>query len=626
MDRAFLTCYEEELAHIREMALEFAAMHPAVARNLSLDVAPCPDPYVERLLEGVAYLAARTRLKVDAEGMRLVRGILDALYPDLAGPAPALGSVVLHPGPQVNTLADGHRVRRGTRLVASLRDGLATRAVYSTAQDVVLWPLALEGAEYLPDRGALNAAGLDARRTGGAEAGLRLMLRHSGAGALAELSLDRLVVDFAGGPRGAALFDAIFGWGGPVLVRAAAPDQPFHQCPAPGMVGIRDDEAMLPRLRGAFEGYRLIREYFLMPERFQMMALAGLQPAVRACTGARLEIVIPLSRPAPSLAGLSARDFRLFSTPIVNLFEKECNIVELDPRRSAHAVHADRTRPLDFEIHRLLRVEDADRDGPDVAIHPLYSPRPQAGSGLVFTTERRPRRPNTDETMRGQTRTSYAGDDLFISVAVPAGVTQTAPLRRLDIRALCSNRDLPILDDMPRLAPETGDPISKVEHVTALRRPRAALTAGLPVAGRGGLAGADDLAWRLVGQLSLNHLSLADENHEAAPLRAMLALYADRGDPAIARHARSITQITSRQVVERLGIAGPLCFGKGIEVTLDVDEGPLAGHSTLLLSALLNQLFARYASINAFVRTRTRLSQRQEEVAWPMSPGNRALI
>ncbi|MEF9606109.1 type VI secretion system baseplate subunit TssF, partial [Paracoccus sp. PXZ] len=52
MDRAFLAAYEAELDHIRVLAGEFAALHPNVARNLSLDAVPCPDPYVERLLEG----------------------------------------------------------------------------------------------------------------------------------------------------------------------------------------------------------------------------------------------------------------------------------------------------------------------------------------------------------------------------------------------------------------------------------------------------------------------------------------------------------------------------------------------------------------------------------------------
>ena len=625
MDRAFLSYYEAELAHLRDLSREFAALHPTVARNLSLDTVPCPDPYVERLLEGVAYLAARTRLKLDAEGQRHVRGILDALYPDLAGPAPAMSTVVLHPGPQVQTMADGHLVRRGTRLVAALREGISTRATYSTAQDVTLWPVALEAADYLQDRGALSAAGVPDRLMAGAEAGLRFTLRRVGAGPLADLSLDRLDIEFSAGPRSGAIFDAVFAAPLAVLARRAEPAAPFHAAALPDLTGLADDEALLPRLRPAFEGYRLMREYFLMPERFHALRLSGLRPAVKA-SAAKLEVILPLGRAAPAIAEVSAKDFRLFATPVVNLFERECNVVELDARATAHVVHADRTRPLDFEIHRLLRVADAEADGPQSELHPLYTPAATSGSGLVYTTECRPRRPGAEELRRGQTRTSYTGDDLFVSIARPAGVQQTKPLRRLDIRALVSNRDLPIFDDAPKLAVDTGDPIARVELVSPMRRPRPSLTAGLPQVGREGEAAFDDLTWRLVGQLSLNHLSLAEESRGAEPLRAMLDLYADRGDPALARHVRSLTRITSRQIVERLDLPGPLCLGKGIEITLHVDEGPLSGGSVLLLSALLARLFARHASINSFVRTRTRLQQKQEEVAWPMCLGNRDLI
>jgi type VI secretion system protein ImpG len=625
MDRAFLGYYEAELAHVRDLSKEFAALHPTVARNLSLDAVPCPDPYVERLLEGVAYLAARTRLKLDGESQRHVRGVLDALYPDLAGPAPAMSTVVLHPGPQVQTMADGHLVKRGTRLVAALREGISTRAVYSTAQDVTLWPVALEAVEYLQDRGALAAAGVPDRRMQGAEAGLKLTFRKVGAGPLSDLSLDRLDLEFSGGPRSGAIFDAIFAAPLPVLARKAEQAAPFHSAALPDLVGISDDEALLPRLRPSFEGYRLIREYFLMPERFHAVRLSGLSPAVRA-SAAKLEVILPMGRGAPAIADVSAKDFRLFATPVVNLFEKECNVVEMDARSTAHVVHADRTRPLDFEIHRLLRVSDAEADGPQSDLYPLYTPAAQAGSGLVYTTERRPRRPGSDELRRGQTRTSYTGDDLFISIARPATVQQTKPIRRLDIRALVSNRDLPIFDDQPRLTVETGDPVARVELLAAMRRPRGSLAASLPQVGKDGEAAFDDLTWRLVGQLSLNHLSLAEESRGAEPLRAMLELYADRGDPALARHVRSLGQVSSRQIVERLDLPGPLCLGKGIEITLGIDEGPLSGSSVLLLSALLSRLFARHASINSFVRTRTRLQQRQEEVSWPMRPGNRDLI
>ncbi|MGB3315748.1 MAG: type VI secretion system baseplate subunit TssF [Albidovulum sp.] len=623
MDRNFLAYYEAELGHIRDLATEFAAMHPEVARNLSIDVAPCPDPYVERLLEGVAYLAARTRLKVDAESTRFVRNLLDALYPDLVGPAPAVTTAVLHPGPQVQTMIDGHTVPRGTRMASAFREGLTTRATYTTAQDVTLWPVALNSVEYLTDRGALKAAGVP---DGRAEAGLRLTLQRAGPGALSELSLDLLDLSFALSPRAGAIFDGVFGAAGDVLARSSQKGATWRKATGPAMVGIGDGEALLPRVRPAFEGYRLMREYFLMPERFHYLRLSGLNPAIQDCGAGKLEILILLNRPQPALSAVTARDFKLFATPLINLFEKECNVVELDGHASAHVVHADRTRPRDFEIFRLIRVEDADSDGPDAALQELYAADQMRGAGLVYTTERRTRRPGEDEIRRGQTRTSYTGDDLFISVARPAGARVSRAIRRLDIRALCSNRDLPILDDSPKLTLETGDPVGRVELLGAMRRPRGSLVATLPKLAKGGEAQLDDLAWRLIAQLSLNHLSLAEESRDAEPLRAMLDLYADRGDPELARHARSITRVTSRPLIERLGIPGPVCFGKGVEITLHVDETVLTGAATLLLSALLNQLFARHAGVNSFVRTKTRALQSQEEVTWPMSPGNRALI
>jgi type VI secretion system protein ImpG len=166
--------------------------------------------------------------------------------------------------------------------------------------------------------------------------------------------------------------------------------------------------------------------------------------------------------------------------------------------------------------------------------------------------------------------------------------------------------------------------VHAVRLLGALRPPRPALAA-VPD-GRPGETRADELAWRLVAQLSLNYLGLAVEGGALEPLRATLALYADRGDPALARHARSLVGVDARPVVERLPIAGPLCFGRGTEVTLEIDEAGLAGHSRLLLSALLAQLFARYAAVNAFVRTRTRLLHGQEEAPWPITLGNRSLV
>ena len=628
MDRVFLEYYEEELTHIRSLAGEFAAIHPNVARNLSIESTPCPDPYVERLLEGVAFLAARTRLKVDGEASRYVRNLIDALYPDLAGPGPAMSMARLEPGPQVERMLDGHVVKRGTRVIASLREGLQTRSTFSTAQDVRLWPIKVVEADYLQDQGTLNQAGVPEHKLRQAQAGLRLVLKRDGAGSLAELSLDSLDVYLGGDGRGGALFDAVFGFGIGVLARPNSRKLTHETAAMPTMIGVSGEEALLPRVRASFEGYRLLREYFLMPERFYYARLGGLAPAVKRCDKEddTLEVLILLREPISGLTGVSVRDFKLSTAPLINLFERECDLVEVKESRASHIVHADRTRPRDYEIYRLLRVEDADNEGPQALITPMFSIEHLGDSGVVYTTERRPRRPGEDEIRRGQTRTSYTGDDFYVAIAQPGTAQRGVNMpRRLDIRALCTNRDLPILDDTPTLTLETGDPVKTIELLAPFRRPRSSLRSALPY-GASNESRIDDLTWRWISQLSLNHLSLAAEDKQDEPLLALLRLYSDRGDPTLERHGRAIVGVTSRAVVERLGLPGPLCFGHGTELTLEIDEQLLTGGSQLLLSALLAQLFARHAAINSFVRTKTRLTHSQKEIAWPMTHGTRALV
>ncbi len=625
MDRAFLEYYDDELAHIREMAQEFAAMHPAVARNLALDTVPCPDPYVERLLEGVAFLAARTRLKVDAEGSRFARNTLEALYPDLVGPAPAMSMVTLKPGPQVLAMPEGHLVRHGSRLVSGLREGLSTRATYTTSQDVTLWPIQIAEVAYLQDRGALAAAGIAGAALQSAESALRIVIKLDGPGSLADLSLDRLDVYFGGKARAPAVFDALFGAASASWARMAGKENPLSALDGPKMVGLFDDEALLPRSRPTFEGYRLLREYFLMPERFHYARFDGLNPAVRMCKNNMLEVVVTFQRPCPELADIAASDFALFVTPVVNLFERDCDVIEIDGRKSQQILHADRTRSRDFEIYQIKKAEDADSDGAEAEIPALFAFLPTRGTGTVYSAERKPRRPGEDERREGQTRTSYTGDDTFVSISRPAGSTKSRNLARVEFRALCTNRDLPILDDNPALNLESGDPVSQVVLLAAMKPPRPSLPAALPKS-MGAESRLDDLAWRLTSQLALNYLSLAEQNSAAEPLQAMLALYADRGDPALARHVRAIVRVASRPVIERLDNAGPMCFARGTEITLDIDENTLSGHSVLLLPALLDQLFARYTGINSFVRTKTHLTHKQEDRSWPTTPGNRCLI
>ena len=56
MDPRLLQFYIQELAHVRDTGAEFAARFPKVASRLAMDATEVQDPYVERLLDGFAFL------------------------------------------------------------------------------------------------------------------------------------------------------------------------------------------------------------------------------------------------------------------------------------------------------------------------------------------------------------------------------------------------------------------------------------------------------------------------------------------------------------------------------------------------------------------------------------------
>ena len=56
MDPRLLRYYNQELQFMREMGAEFAREFPKIAARLGVEGLECADPYVERLLEGFAFL------------------------------------------------------------------------------------------------------------------------------------------------------------------------------------------------------------------------------------------------------------------------------------------------------------------------------------------------------------------------------------------------------------------------------------------------------------------------------------------------------------------------------------------------------------------------------------------
>src|SRR5499426_2486372 len=123
MDPRLLRYYSQELQYIREMGAEFAAQFPKIASRLSLDSTEVADPYAERLLEGFSFLAARVRLKLDAEFPRFTQHLLEIAYPHYLAPTPAMAIAQIVPALNEGGLAGGFAVPRGTLLRSQIPRG-----------------------------------------------------------------------------------------------------------------------------------------------------------------------------------------------------------------------------------------------------------------------------------------------------------------------------------------------------------------------------------------------------------------------------------------------------------------------------------------------------------------------
>src|SRR5215203_6586557 len=116
MDPRLLRHYDNELQHLREMGAEFAQEFPKIAARLGMSGLEVADPYVERLLEGAAFLAARVQLKMDAEFPRFSQRLLEVVYPNYLAPTPSSAIVCLAPKLAEINVDSGFVLPRGTIL------------------------------------------------------------------------------------------------------------------------------------------------------------------------------------------------------------------------------------------------------------------------------------------------------------------------------------------------------------------------------------------------------------------------------------------------------------------------------------------------------------------------------
>ena len=636
MDPRLLRYYNEELRHLREMGAEFAQQFPKVAARLGLEGLEVTDPYVERLLEGFAFLAGRIQLKLDAEFPRFTQRMLEIVYPQFLAPTPSMLIAQVNPDLNDPSLAKGLQLPRASVMHSQAGKAGATACEFRTAQQLTLWPLELTQVEYFNHAADLPIAAMPEWRK--YRAGLRLRLRTTAGLDFAQLALDDLRLHCSGpGDVAFRLHEMICGNTLGVLLLPTRRPAEWHEaidadCVVP--VGFEDDEALLPQTLQGFEGYRVMQEYFAFPQRFLFVDLQGLGTALRAHGGSEVDIVILFSRADNALLqSVDATCLSLNCVPAINLLERRCDRIHMNPGDAEHHVVPDRAKPMDYEVHSITELTGygtstgsgnstgggKDKSG-EWRFLPFYNAfhTEDRQHAAYYAVQRMPRLLSQAQQREGP-RSAYIGSEVYVSVVDANEAPFPADLRQLGVRALCTNRDLPLL--MP-VGSARGDltlaqtaPVKSIQVIKGPSRPLSALREG-------------NIAWKLINQLSLNHLSLTDTDaeHGAAALREILRLYAPSGDAGAQRQVDGLRSVKMQAVVRRLPMPGPITFGRGVEMHVEVDDHAFEGGSAFLLGLVLERFMARHVSLNGFTQLRLHSPARGDILTGRPRCGSRAIL
>ena len=588
--------YQSELSALRQLGKRFAERNPALAPFLGQSGR---DPDVERLLEGFAFLGGRLRQKLDDELPELTHSLMQLLWPNYLRPLPAFGMLQFDPLRR----AASQTVAAGTAVEARPLRGVSCR--FRTTAAVEVLPLALSRLDY-------------AIQGQGARLSLRLELT---AGQLGEWPLSRLRLHLSGERYISQLLylSLLRHLGGIDITLLDEQGQPLLDDQGQALpplrldddavrpAGFGEDEALVPYPHNSFRGYRYLQEFFAFPDKFLFVEVGGLERLAHLPEHTRqrtrgLLLSFDIHKAGVQRIRPSLDNVRLYCAPVVNLFAHDAMPIRLDGRQDRYLL-----RPAEYAAQQcgVFAVERVTGWKPGGSGYEDYVPFESFEHDPSFDI------PTARPWYSVRQQPSPVGDGLETWLAFSP--------RRLDrhetlsVELTCTNQDLP-----RELAP--GDiclPSEGTPQFLSFRNIGAVTPSYAPP-----LQG--DYLWKLISNLSLNYLSLAD----AQALRVILETYDlprhhDQHAARVSqRRLEGLRQIRHQQV-DRL-LRGLPVRGVRTELTLDPD-GFIGEGELFLFASVLNEFFALYASLNSYHELRVRSTQ-GEVYQWTPRMGRQPLL
>lgn len=577
--------FQDELAYLRELGAEFAQENPNLAPFLARD---SNDPDVERLMEGFAFLSGRIRQKLDDELPEVAHSLIDLLWPHYLRPLPSMSVLQFSAIPGAVTSREV--IPRGIYVDSAPVEGTSCR--FRSCYDVALLPM--EVADVVVETTATTST-------------LRLQMRLMEGCAFNSLELDHVRL-YLNAERDPMICRSTYLWlcrhVREIQVRPAGGGRQAGFTLGPDAiqpVGFADEESLLPYPATSFQGYGLIQEYFLFPQKLMFLDITRLE-ATAGFEGTGMEIEIRFNQPLPDEVRLTRDHIKLNCTPIVNLFPRDGEPITLSREKVEYRVRASASNPLHYDIFSIDRVEGWVRGQGRRLVYPPFEsfegigPEGSGSHSIYFRRRLRP-------SVTGR------NVDTYISFVDGHDAGTVPPTETISLALTCTNGRLAELVPAGAVTKPTGNTPGFVSF-----RNIATVTPSYPPPIEQGMI------WRLVSNMSLNYLSLVS----VEALRVLLSAYDFRAIyDAQARRRLELMLDGIKEVQTRptdwLVKGYPV---RGIHVRIEIEESKMGGAGDVFLfGSVLDRFLTLYSSVNSLHRLTIHGIESNAEWQWQAKMG-----
>ncbi|MDR2841866.1 MAG: type VI secretion system baseplate subunit TssF [Spirochaetaceae bacterium] len=576
----FLDYYRDNLYYIRALAAEFAAEFPKIAGRLSLSEFDCQDPYIERLLEGTAFLAAKTEKKMDDGYFVFLESILNSISPSEVYPVPSGGVLEVSPAQESDIPLDGVSLEEGTQFTA-LIPSINTPCKFLSIANTPLSYFKVSGAEYLVRN--LSCFGIKEKS---AESALHITLKAQKAGALCADSFAQGIRFFFNAPEAdvSLLFRLLMH--NTVSVHIKDDNGDFSK--------LSDAEFDLPvslggkifeqTNRSSTRGLRLLKNYLSYPDFFKFFTLKGTDNSGGSVES--IEIVVFFSRKELQLQNsVTASSIKTNCVPVLNVFSKRSDRIVLDKQKYEIHIIPERTSMRDYEVLNIKKIDFYDERNQNIFSAVNFYEDAASGKEIrnFFSVKRRTTL--VDET--AQKRSSYRGTEVFVSFAPNSEKLQNAYQFMADL--VVTNRDLPLLLRPDTVLSSDSALIEEASFVTPPTRP------ALPLIMRGNNTDYSRLSHII---LNLSAVFWQTGKKPQDMFKELLRAYQIRSAEETEKMVLGLVTLEAESAAFTFIKNGMVFFEWGWRVRFSLDEIAFTGMGYYMFARIIAEMLKSFAAVN----------------------------